>query len=311
MIADDDILIRADGLSRYYGDRCVLDNASLVLRRGEVLGFLGPNGAGKSTTMRILSGVLAPSSGSVSIGGCDLLDEPLAARARLGFLPDQPPLYPEFTVDEYLRHCARLHRVGKGEIPRAVEAAKVRCGLADTGSRLIGNLSKGFQQRVGIAQAIVHSPAVVILDEPTVGLDPNQMREIRGLIRELRDAHGVILSTHILPEVQAVCDRVMLINRGRIVLDSPLRDIATAAGWRVVLKRPPSPGTLVGQCGIESVRVEDNGWLVSGQQVDSELLARLAVERDWGLTEIAAVGRSLEEIFVQYTAGEQTGEIAA
>jgi ABC-2 type transport system ATP-binding protein len=317
MIADDDILIRADGLSRYYGDRCVLDNASLVLRRGEVLGFLGPNGAGKSTTMRILSGVLAPSSGSVSIGGCDLLDEPLAARARLGFLPDQPPLYPEFTVDEYLRHCARLHRVGKGEIPRAVEAAKVRCGLADTGSRLIGNLSKGFQQRVGLAQAIIHLPPLIILDEPTVGLDPIQIREIRALIRELGKDHGVILSTHILPEVQATCDRVQIIHRGELVLNESIDKLERhmkGASLTVAFRAPPPAAELQAIAGVTGVQDEKDGRLLVLHEAEhnpTDEIVRLAGERGWGLYEIRPGRLSLEQLFVEMTAGAPSEGAAA
>jgi ABC-2 type transport system ATP-binding protein len=306
MTAADDILIQADGLSRYFGERCALEDASLRLRRGEVLGFLGPNGAGKSTTMRILSGVLAPSSGSVSIAGFNLLEQPLAARARLGFLPEQPPLYLDATVNEYLHHCARLHRVRRADAAEAVTSAKARCGLREVGTRLIGNLSKGYQQRVGIAQAIVHSPAVVILDEPTVGLDPIQIREIRALIRDLRSDHGILLSTHILPEVQATCDRVILINKGRIVMDSPLDQLSSLHNrWQIALKRPPQAPALIGRCGVESIQVIDIGhWLLSGSSIDSESLARLAVESDWGLTELSAQGRSLEEVFVQLTASD-------
>src|SRR3569623_1046024 len=185
-------LIRVEHLTRYYGQHCALHDVSFTVGRGEVLGLLGPNGAGKSTTMQILSGNLAPSAGAVWINGIDLLDRPKAAKASLGYLPDQPPLYRELTVDEFLSYCARLHRIAPGQRSAAIQTAKQRCGLGEVGRRLIGNLSKGFQQRVGIAQAIIHAPPVVILDEPTVGLDPLQMREIRALIRELRDERSVL-----------------------------------------------------------------------------------------------------------------------
>jgi ABC-2 type transport system ATP-binding protein len=198
------------GLHRRYGDVHAVQGLDFQVRRGEVLGFLGPNGAGKTTTMQMICGVLAPSEGTVRIGGVDLLEDPVAAKRQLGYLPEQPPLYRELTVDEYLRYCAHLHGLRNRQATTAMDEVKARCGLRDNGGRLIGNLSKGFQQRVGIAQAILHRPAVVVLDEPTVGLDPIQIREIRELMRELGNDHGVILSTHILPEVQAVCDRVQI-----------------------------------------------------------------------------------------------------
>ena len=209
--------ISARGLTRSFGSHVAVNSLTLELKRGEVLGFLGPNGAGKTTTMQMLTGNLAPSGGAISICGIDLLAEPVAAKTRIGYLPEVPPLYRDLTVDEYLLLAAKLHRVPRVERGPAVSAARRRCGLADAGARLIGALSRGYQQRVGIAQAIVHGPDVVILDEPTVGLDPNQIREIRGLIRELGGAHSVILSTHILPEVEAVCDRVQILHHGNIV----------------------------------------------------------------------------------------------
>ena len=309
----DDILIAAEGLTRYYGERLVLHEVSVTLRRGEVLGFLGPNGAGKTTTMRILSGVLAPSAGSVRIAGIDLLEEPRAAKQRIGYLPEQPPLHNELTVDEYLSYCARLHRVPRTEIGAALERVKRRCGLDDAGPRLIGNLSKGYQQRVGIAQALIHSPAVVILDEPTVGLDPIQIREIRALIRELRADHGVILSTHILAEVQAVCDRVLLIHQGRIVLDSFLQSLEVSAHqWRLTLRHPPPAEDLRALTGAERVQMLDGERvLLEGAGLDGEALAQIAVERGWGLVELASHGRSLEEIFVQLTCGDAVIEAVA
>jgi ABC-2 type transport system ATP-binding protein len=192
-------LISVNNLVRYYGNHCAVDNISFELAVGDILGFLGPNGAGKSTTMQMLSGNLAPSEGGISINGIDLLDNPKAAKAAIGYLPETPPIYKEMTVDEYLNYCAKLHRISSDAITDAVALAKTRCGLTETGQRLIANLSKGYQQRVGIAQAILHSPEVIILDEPTVGLDPNQIREIRALIAELGKEHGIILCTHILP----------------------------------------------------------------------------------------------------------------
>jgi len=213
------ITISARGLCRNFGAHAAVREINLELKRGEVLGFLGPNGAGKTTTMRMLTGNLAPSAGSIEICGIDLLDQPRDAKAHIGYLPETPPLYRELTVDEYLRLAARLHRITNASIHSALDETKQRCGLGDTGKRLIGSLSKGYQQRVGIAQAIIHNPDVVILDEPTVGLDPNQMREIRTLIRELGAERSVILSTHILPEVESVCDRVQIMHQGRMVFN--------------------------------------------------------------------------------------------
>lgn len=219
------ITLLAQNLCREYGHYTAVDHVNLQLQRGEVLGLLGPNGAGKSTTMRMLTGILAPSKGSIQICGVDLLDEPIAAKAHLGFLPEIPPLYPDLTVDEYLRLAAKLHRVPKHTVSAALANVKQRCGLSDCGRRLINTLSKGFQQRVGLAQAIIHNPDVIILDEPSVGLDPNQMREIRQLIRELGKSSSVILSTHLLSEVESICDRVQIMHKGQVVFNQSISEL--------------------------------------------------------------------------------------
>ena len=218
-------LIQANQLTRYYGTYCAVREVSFSLVRGEILGFLGPNGAGKTTTMQMICGNLAPTAGEIKINGVDILDEPKKAKRSLGYLPELPPVYRDLTVDEYLGYCGRLHGLQGSAQHKAVDVAKGRTGLGDVGQRLIGNLSKGFQQRVGIAQAIVHMPLVIILDEPTVGLDPIQIHEIRELIRELGQEHGVILSTHILSEVQAVCNHVQIINRGQLVLNTSIEGL--------------------------------------------------------------------------------------
>ncbi|MBL8497989.1 ABC transporter ATP-binding protein [Nitrosomonas sp. JL21] len=219
------VTLSAVNLRRNYQSHTVVRQVSVQLKRGEVLGLLGPNGAGKTTTLRMLAGNLAPSAGNIEICGIDLFEQPLAAKANLGYLPEIPPLYPEMTVDEYLLFAARLHQIDDKVIHSAVDNTKQQCGLRQRGKQLIATLSKGFQQRVGIAQAIIHSPAVIILDEPTVGLDPNQMREIRELIAELRTFSSVILSTHILSEVQSICDRVQIMHRGSVVLDQTLNEL--------------------------------------------------------------------------------------
>ncbi len=216
------LTLSAKHLSRVYNRSVAVHDVTLQLRRGEILGLLGPNGAGKSTTMRMLTGNLAPSSGSIEICGVDLLDNPKPAKAHLGYLPEIPPLYMDMTVDEFLAFMARLHRVDKKRIVHAVENSKQKCGLIDQGKQLIGTLSKGLQQRTGIAQAIIHEPDIIILDEPTVGLDPNQIREMRQLIRMLSQSCSIILSTHILSEVESLCERVLIMNKGCIVLDQTL-----------------------------------------------------------------------------------------
>ncbi len=224
-------MIEAQGLTKRYGDLVAVDDVSFSISPGEVVGFLGPNGAGKTTTMRILTGFLPPTDGTALIAGHDIFREPLAARAAIGYLPESPPLYPEMDVRGYLAYVACLKNVPRRQRREAVARAIERCGLRDVHRRVIGALSKGFRQRVGLAQAIVHDPPVLILDEPTVGLDPIQIREIRSLIAELagprqaESPHTVILSTHILPEVEAICRRVMLIHQGRKVLDAPLADL--------------------------------------------------------------------------------------
>ncbi len=309
-----EVLIRAEGLSRLYGPVRALDGVSFELRRGEVLGLLGPNGAGKTTTLEILSGNLAPTTGGVWIDGVDLLERPLEAKARLGYLPDQPPLYRELTVDEFLHFCARLHRVPRGRRREAVAQAKERCGLAGVGRRLIGNLSKGYRQRVGIAQAIVHNPRVVILDEPTVGLDPLQMREIRQLIRELAAEHTVLLSTHILPEVQAVCSRVQIIHRGRLVVDEDIEGLARRmrSGSLILgLRRDPGREALLAVPGVEGAEPLGEGpagwrWRLhfDPERDPAEELARRAVEQGWGLRELTPERLSLEEVFVELTQQE-------
>jgi ABC-2 type transport system ATP-binding protein len=230
-------VIEAKGLTKRYGDLVAVDGVDLTVGKGEVVGFLGPNGAGKTTTMRMLTGFLPPTDGSAQIAGHDVFDDPIAARRAVGYLPETPPLYPEMRVDSYLQYVARIKDVPRAGRQAAVDRVVERCGLVDVRRRVIGTLSRGFRQRVGLAQAIVHDPPVLILDEPTVGLDPLQIREIRGLIRELAAgegdaAHTIILSTHILPEVEAICRRVMIIKDGRKVVDSPLADLI--AGGRTL-----------------------------------------------------------------------------
>ena len=315
MNADDgaamsDVMIRVEHVWRYYSRLCALQDVSFEVRRGEVLGFLGPNGAGKSTTMQIISGNLAPTRGRVWINGIDILDEPKQAKAHIGFLPELPPLYRELTVDEYLQYCARLHAIPRPRERAAIDIAKQRCGLTAVGQRLIGNLSKGYRQRVGIAQAILHMPAVVILDEPTAGLDPNQIHEMRLLIRELSAEHSVILSTHILPEVQAVCDQVQIIHRGELVLKDSIEGLVSrmqGTSLRVGLRTPPALSVLEAMAGVQGAELLEDGAVrlyCSGQGV-AETLAMQAAAQGWGLYELSPERLSLEQVFMELTRSEQ------
>jgi ABC-2 type transport system ATP-binding protein len=308
-----DVTVAVRDLSRNFGGAPAVRGLDLDLRRGEVLGLLGPNGAGKTTTMQMLTGNLAPSTGSIDICGIDLLERPTAAKARIGYLPEVPPLYRELKVDEYLRIAARLHRVPRSRLPEALSQAKRRCGLSDFGHRLIGTLSKGYQQRVGIAQAIIHGPDVVILDEPTVGLDPNQVREIRALIRELSGTHSVILSTHILPEVEAVCDRVQIMHRGGIVYSDTIEGLRRFRGGHALLvglRNPPPPEDISRLPGVARVEPAADGLLrvlQTPEQDPTDALVAAAAQQGWKLFHLAPERATLEDVFVQLTQQEAAG----
>lgn len=312
-MVNSDILIEARGLTRRFGPNVAVDNVSLQLAQGEILGLLGPNGAGKSTTMKMLTGNLAPSEGEVLIHGQSLRDHEIQAKQQLGYLPEQPPVYPELTVDEYLRYCAGLHGISRKDCAEAMASAKRDCGLSEVGRRVIGNLSKGFQQRVGLAQAIIHRPPVVVLDEPTVGLDPIQIREIRSLIRNLGANHSVILSSHILPEIQAVCSRVVIISRGKLVYDAPTDRQAEDSAVIIQLARAPELSELASVSGVARVTAQENGQFTLNLNPGAdprESLVKLAVKHDWGLQELRLQSKTLEEIFVELTSGEVASEAA-
>jgi ABC-2 type transport system ATP-binding protein len=307
-------LVAVERLSRRYGQTQAVDAVSFTLARGQVLGFLGLNGAGKSTTMRMLAGVLAPDAGRIMINGADLLDQPRQAKQAIGYLPEQPPLYHELTVDEQLRYSARLHGLDRAASRRAMARVKERCGLADVGQRLTGNLSKGYRQRVGIAQALLHDPPVLILDEPTVGLDPVQTREIRTLIRELGQDRGVMLSTHLLPEVQATCSHVQIMRAGRLAFAGALADLRQqqqSTSVRVGLNAPPPVAELAQWPAI--TRVEDLGGgqfrlhHAAGAAPHAALLEQ-ARAGGWDLWELTPEQRSLEQIFIELTLERETDE---
>ena len=309
-------LVSVQHLSRYYGNLTAVEDVSFELAQGEVLGFLGPNGAGKSTTMQVITGNLAPSVGHICICGIDLLEQPKLAKAEIGYLPEHPPLYRDLSVDEYLRFCAQLNRISPDKIVTAVNQAKQHCGLEAVGKRLINNLSRGYQQRVGIAQAIIHSPSVIVLDEPTVGLDPIQIREIRKLIRELGKEHGVILSTHILPEVQMTCDRVQIISNGRLVFSDHIANLNKQMDSTCLclgLQHPPLEDQILAIEGVTEVEKLDDGRLRVHHSNDDSPASRLAaqaVKEGWGLYELTPEFKTLEHIFVEITSSEETDEMA-
>jgi ABC-2 type transport system ATP-binding protein len=296
-----EILARATDLSRRFGRQMALDGIDLELRRGEVLGLLGPNGAGKTTCLRLLSGTLAPSRGRVQILDADLSREPIQAKRLIGYLPERPPLYPELRVDEYLHHCARLRRIAHADVSNAVRRAKARCGLGTVGRHLIATLSKGFRQRVGLAQAILHRPRVLILDEPTEGLDPLQIRDVRVLIRELARDCGIILSSHLLSEIQAVCDRVVVLHRGRLVCEKPVGAARNTRLWRVRLARTGAAPDLERIPCVEAaiaLDASDRYRAILTEDASSADLARQVVQAGMDLFELNPERPDLERLFI-------------
>ncbi|MDE2310842.1 MAG: ABC transporter ATP-binding protein [Betaproteobacteria bacterium] len=299
--------LSAHNLSRRFGQREVVHGVSLELRCGEVLGLLGHNGAGKSTTLQMLTGALMPHSGQIEICGFDLARQPMQAKARVGFLPETPPLYREMSVDDYLLFSARLHRVPHIQIAVDLAETRRRCGLQDCGKKIIGTLSKGYRQRVGIAQAIIHQPEVIILDEPTVGLDPAQIRDIRALIRELGDAHSVILSTHLLGEVESICDRVEIMHHGRIIYgDSSVKmqQYGHQPGFIVTLMAPPGLLELQAIAGVQQVEqlsVTQFRILHTPDSDPGTALLALAAQNGWQAKQLVPLQARLEDVFVQIT----------
>ncbi len=311
-------LIEVQGLTRYYADRPAIQDLTFSVPRGQVLGFLGPNGAGKSTTMRILTGYLGPSAGTATVAGFDLVDHSLEARRHIGYLPETTPLYKEMRVAAFLDMLCRLRGVPAAKRRARVDASIEACGLTDRRHEVIGRLSRGLRQRVGLAQAIVHDPEVLILDEPTAGLDPAQTRETRELITRLGRDHTVVLSSHILPEVSATCDRVLIINHGRLVADDTpanlARSVAGAEGAEIEMVLQGDRGEIERRMralpGVENVAISPAGegdWRVVVKASKADMrdeLARAAVEAGFGLRQLQARTLSLEDVFMHLTTEE-------
>jgi len=304
-------MIEACNLSRHYGDFTAVDDLSFAVDEGEIVGILGPNGAGKTTTIRMLTGFLPPSSGAVTVDGIDLDSQPIAARRRIGYLPENVALYTDMRVCEYLAYRARLQAMGRADGQAAIGEVLERCLLQEVERQIIGTLSKGFRQRVGLAAAILHRPPVLVLDEPTVGLDPKQIIAIRELVRELGESRTLMLSTHILPEVEQLCHRVLIIDRGRIVAEGTPRELGERFQGQVrlfvTIKDNPAEAAqvLAGIPGVERVEASTTaGRLELFCQPGSDLreeVFRAAVERSWVLLELAERKASLEDVFVRLT----------
>jgi ABC-2 type transport system ATP-binding protein len=314
-------VIEVQHLTKRYGKVTAVDDVSFRVERGEILGFLGPNGAGKTTTMRILTGYMPATEGRATVAGFDVFDQPIEAKRRTGYLPETPPLYTDMTVREYLDFVARIKGVPSNERKGRVDSAMERTHVADMASRHCGKLSKGYRQRVGLAQAMLHNPEVLILDEPTAGLDPNQIIQTRDLIRGLAGDHTIVLSTHILPEVAQTCQRVVIINKGKVVaVDTPDNLTARLRGAETMFIQVDAPGadvsgTLATVPGVTRVAAADQRTDHGAFEVESERgrdirrdLAREVVMRGWGLLELRPMRMSLEEIFLQVTTEESAEE---
>jgi ABC-2 type transport system ATP-binding protein len=314
-------VIEVQHLTKRYGPTTAVDDVSFRVERGEVLGFLGPNGAGKTTTMRVLTGYMPPSEGNAIVAGYDVMTQPIEAKRRTGYLPETPPLYPEMTVRDYLSFVARIKGVPRAERRSRVDAAMERTRVADMANRHCAKLSKGYRQRVGLAQAIMHNPDVLILDEPTAGLDPKQINETRQLIKDLGGDHTVILSTHILPEVSQTCHRVVIINKGRVVaVDTPENLTARLRGSETMFVQVDAGDADVGTTlqavpGVTQVAASETRGTVTSFEVNSETgrdirreLASTIVRQGWGLLELRPLRMSLEEIFLHLTTEETAHE---
>jgi ABC-2 type transport system ATP-binding protein len=317
-------VIEVQHLTKRYGPVTAVDDVSFRVERGEILGFLGPNGAGKTTTMRILTGYMPPTEGKAIVAGFDVFDQPIEAKRRTGYLPETPPLYPDMSVLEYLQFVAKIKGVPSGERRQRIQQVMARTRIDDMASRLTGRLSKGYKQRVGLAQALIHNPDVLILDEPTAGLDPKQIIETRELIKALAGDHTIILSTHILPEVAQTCQRIVIINKGRVVaVDTPDNLTARLRGSSTMYVEVDASGadaatSLAGVPGVTRVVEADRRDGHVAFEIDSERgrdvrrdLARAVVASGWGLLEMRPMRMSLEDVFLSLTTEESATPPAA
>ena len=317
-------MIKVEGLTKRYARTVAVDNISFEVEKGQIVGFLGPNGAGKTTTMRVLTCFLPASEGTANVAGFDVRESPMEVKRRIGYLPETPPVYPEMAVDEYLDFCGRLKGISSADIKRRVDDSLAKCALGDVRGKLIGKLSKGYRQRVGLAQAIIHNPDVLILDEPTSGLDPKQIIEIRDLLKSLAGDHTIILSTHILPEVEQSCERVIIISRGKVVamdtvanLTSRMRgseaiavEIEMASGHPTVSVAQQRLEQVSGVSRVVALEPKEGRLRyqiesLQGRQIRADL-ARTIVNAGWNLSELAGIGSSLEDIFLQLTGTNPT-----
>ena len=311
-------MIKVEGLTKKYGRATAVNNISFEVQKGDIVGFLGPNGAGKTTTMRVLTCFLPPTEGKVTVAGFDVQEQPLEVKKRIGYLPETPPLYPEMEVHEYLRFAGRIKGVSGKDIGRRVGEVMERCALTDVRSKLISKLSKGYRHRVGLAQALIHNPDVLILDEPTAGLDPKQIIETRKLITELSGEHTIILSTHILPEVSSTCQRVIIINQGHLeAIDTPENLTARLQGHETIFTEVEGPAEQVAAKlqalkGVSRVSWKDGRSGRTQFEVaatkDHYLraeIASLVVQSGWKLHELRPIGLSLEEIFLKLTTDDK------
>lgn len=316
-------MISVENLSKRYATKTAIDGMSFEVARGEILGFLGPNGAGKTSTMRIITGYMPASGGTVRVDGFDVADQPLEVRKRIGYLPENPPLYTDMTVADYLRFVAKIKGVKSTQMSDEVERVMRKVNITDVQGRIISKLSKGYKQRVGIAQALLNDPPVLVLDEPTIGLDPKQIHEVRELIKGLAGNHTVVLSTHILPEVEQTCHRVIIIDRGKIVaVDTPSNLRTQIQGGARVFVEVEGPkddviAAMTALTGVVEVRAVSGEGQRYRFQVESNpkedirvALARMVVNKGWGLFELRAEIMSLEDIFIKLTTAEETAAAA-
>ena len=320
-------MIKVEGLTKRYARTVAVDNISFEVEKGQIVGFLGPNGAGKTTTMRVLTCFLPPTSGTANVAGFDVIEHPMEVKRRIGYLPETPPVYPEMRIGEYLSFVGQLKGLSGSDLRSRVDYATERCAIADVRDKIIGKLSKGYRQRVGLAQAIIHNPDVLILDEPTAGLDPKQINETRDLIKSLAGDHTIVLSTHILPEVSQTCEQVIIINKGKIVATDSVSNLQHRArsGESVLVEvagRNGSVDPAVVQrklqqiTGVDRVIPKADGqkrliFEVEANRTVRGDVARAVVESGWDLNELRPAALSLEEIFLQLTGSEAPAEMEA